>query len=540
MTDPSPAETLAVTDDPSSRDHRAIIGRDPVVAAPEVSIQDQTAYARTRVGRTLNDRWRLDDLLGVGGMASVYSATHRNGNRVAIKILHPELSGYEELKERFLEEGYAANNVAHPGVVAVYDDGISEDGGVYLVMELLEGETLQARWQRMPFAFSPRDILAIGDQILEILEAAHSKGIVHRDIKPENIFLTRDGRIKLLDFGIAHNEHSRRTRRTRAGSAMGTPAFMPPEQALGHTDRIDGRTDLWALGATLFWLVSGRFVRSEGTANEELLQAMTQPAPALRTVAPYASAEMAHVIDSALAFEKHDRFPDASAMRVAVWQACAALYSDPDPALVPLDLSVEQSAVLLPEDEVSAAASSSQSTITYRPVTRSNAPPPGAGARGSTVRSRKRLPIALAVGVALAAASTVVLVRIPGLGTARLDKASLSSHDAAFAAGTHLLTAADTEQPSKAATTWSVPLAAASSGRSTETDQLGQEQPPAVGRKPRAVQNTKRRTAQKRGALLSKAASIESASPKTSVRSYAPAGESQNRALPRDPLSRRK
>ena len=214
-------------------------------------------------------------------MASVYAATHRNGNRVAIKILHPELSVYEELKERFLDEGYAANNVAHPGVVAVHDDGTSDDGAVFLVMELLEGETLQARWQRAPFAFSPREILAIADQILDVLEAAHRKGIVHRDIKPENVFLTQDGRLKLLDFGIAHNEHTRRTHRTQAGSAMGTPAFMPPEQARGHTDQIDGRTDLWALGATLFWLASGRFVRSAETSNEELLQAMTRPAPAL-------------------------------------------------------------------------------------------------------------------------------------------------------------------------------------------------------------------------------------------------------------------
>jgi eukaryotic-like serine/threonine-protein kinase len=538
MTDASQARSNLVTDSAPSRDHRAIIGRDPAVATPEVSVRDQTAYASTRVGRTLNDRWRLDSLLGVGGMASVYAATHRNGNRVAIKILHPELSGYEELKERFLEEGYAANNVAHPGVVAVYDDGTSEDGCVYLVMELLDGETLQARWQRMPFAFSPRDILALGDQILEILEAAHSKGIVHRDIKPDNIFRTRDGRIKLLDFGIAHNEHSRRTQRTRAGSAMGTPAFMPPEQALGHADRIDGRTDLWALGATLFWLVSGRFVRTEGTANEELLQAMTQPAPALRTVAPYAPADMAHVIDGALAFEKHDRFPDASAMRVAVWQAYAALYSYPDPALVPLDSSVEESAVLLSDDEPSAAASSSQSTTTYRPVTRSNAPPPIAGAPGSTVRSRKRLPIALAVGVTLAAASTVLLVPIPGLGTARLDKASLSILDAALAAGTHSLAASDTELP-KAGTTRSAPPAAASSERLTETHQLGQKQPAAVGPRPRAIQKTQRRQAQER-AQPSKAASVESASRRTSVRSYATAAESQDPSLPRDPLSRRK
>jgi eukaryotic-like serine/threonine-protein kinase len=515
--------------DHGTRDHRAIIERDSAAAAPEVSAQDQTAYARTRVGRTLNGRWRLDSLLGVGGMASVYAATHRNGNRVAIKILHPELSGYAELKERFLEEGYAANNVAHPGVVAVYDDGISEDGGAFLVMELLDGETLQARWQRMPFAFSPRDILSIADQILEILEAAHSKGIVHRDIKPENIFLTRDGRIKLLDFGIARNEHSRRTQRTRAGSAMGTPAFMPPEQALGHADRIDGRTDLWALGATLFWLVSGRFVRTEGTANEELLQAMTQPAPRLRTVAPNASLPIARLIDTALAFERLDRFSNANAMRVAVWQACAAFDADPDPLFLPLDVSLEQAAILLPEDELAGAAPSTKPTTTYRPVTRSNGPssalPPA-----STARSGKRFTIALALGVALATASAVVLVGAPSRSpsSALLGKASLSVQDSAFAAGTRSLAALETKAAAE-------PTAELSSN----TETIGVV-PPASGVSPRALQKTPRVPARKSKAPPAKAANKAPTAAATALTPSAPATEARTPSLPRDPLGRRK
>jgi serine/threonine-protein kinase len=515
--------------DHGTRDHRALIGRDSAPSMPEVSVQDQADHARKRVGRTLNDRWHLDALLGIGGMASVYAATHRNGNRVAIKILHPELSGYGELKERFLEEGYAANNVRHSGVVAIYDDGTSEDGCVFLVMELLEGETLQARWQRMPFAFSPRDILSIANQILEVLEAAHSKGIVHRDIKPENIFLTRNGRIKLLDFGIARNEHSRRTQRTRAGSAMGTPAFMPPEQALGHGDRIDGRTDLWALGATLFWLVAGRFVRTEGTANEELLQAMTQPAPPLRTVASHASKPMARLIDTALAFDRQDRFPNASAMRVAVWQACAAFDSDPDPLFLPLDLALEEAAVLLPEGELSGAASSSKPTTTYRPVTRSNGPT-SLRSLGSTPRSGKRFTIALALGVTLAAASAVVLVGVPDRSpsAALLGKASLSVHHAALTAGARSLTAAKAraaleaaaQRPSNAETIASVP--------------------PARGPSRGALQQTRRPPARKSAAPPSKAADRESASATAPVPTPAPANDTRTPSLPRDPLGRRK
>ena len=517
--------------DKGTRDHRALIGRDSAPSMPEVSVEDQADHARKRVGRTLNDRWHLDALLGIGGMASVYAATHRNGNRVAIKILHPELSGYGELKERFLEEGYAANNVAHSGVVAIYDDGTSEDGCVYLVMELLEGDTLQARWQRMPFAFSPREILSIANQILEVLEAAHSKGIVHRDIKPENIFLTRDGRVKLLDFGIARNERSRRTQRTRAGSAMGTPAFMPPEQALGHADRIDGRTDLWALGATLFWLVSGRFVRTEGTANEELLQAMTQPAPPLRTVASHASKPMARLIDTALAFDRQDRFADASAMRAAVWQACAAFDADIEPTFLPLDVSLQQAAILLPEDELSGAASSSKPTTTYRPVTRSNGPS-SPRAPESTPSSGGRFTIALAVGVTLASASAVVLV---GLGvpdrspsSALLGKASLSVHNAALSAvarslkveKTRAALAATATPPSNAETIESVP--------------------PASDRSPRALQKTRRSPAQKSAAQPSKAANLEATAAAPPVPTSAPATDTRTPSPPRDPLVRRK
>jgi serine/threonine protein kinase len=397
---------------PAESERRAIIAPGSAATAPQASVQDQATFALTRLGRTLSDRWQLDRLLGVGGMASVYAATHRNGNRVAIKILHPELSVYPELRERFLEEGYAANNVSHPGVVAIHDDGTSEDGAVYLVMELLEGETLQARCQDEPCMFSPRDVLWIADQVLEVLEAAHAKGIVHRDIKPENIFLTRERKLKLLDFGIAHNEHSRRTHRTRAGAAMGTPAFMPPEQARGLADQIDGRTDLWALGATLFWLASGCMVRSEGTANEELLQAMTRPAPPLESVAPFAPLALQRVIDTALAFDKGERFATASSMRVAVWEACAVLDADAATTLPPLDMSVEQAAVLLPDNDSTANAFSGEPAGSYPPVT--TTPTPSSPAAGSKKRSWKRQLAAFAIPAGASAATMSVLLVLDG------------------------------------------------------------------------------------------------------------------------------
>src|ERR1019366_956817 len=216
--------------------------------------------AHLRVGSTLRDKWRLDVLIGVGGMASVYAATHRNGSRAAVKLLHPELMLHSEVRARFLREGYAANAVGHDGCVKVIDDDTAEDGALYLVTELLDGETLEDRRVRAGGKLSEDEVLSIADQLLDVLAAAHEKGGVHRDIKPENIFVTRAGQVKVLDFGIARlRELSTKSTATKTGTTMGTPVYMPPEQALGQWDHVDGRSDLWAVGATMFHLLTGRF-----------------------------------------------------------------------------------------------------------------------------------------------------------------------------------------------------------------------------------------------------------------------------------------
>ncbi|HKQ68278.1 MAG TPA: protein kinase [Polyangiaceae bacterium] len=281
------------------------------------SDDDLTRRAKARVGRLIRDRWRLDSLVGVGGMAAVYAATHRNGKRVALKLLHAELSTSAEIKQRFVDEGYAANRVGHPGAVSVIDDDISDDGAAFLVMDLLDGETLEARLRRST-PLSPKEVLPIIDDLLDVLASAHAQGVVHRDIKPDNIFLTSDGVVKLLDFGIARMEQPGRPRTTQSGATMGTPCFMPPEQARGHWEDLDGRTDLWAVGATMFIAFTGHQVHEAATPNEELLLAMTTPAVSLRTRAPNLPDEVIDVVDRALAFEKVDRWADARAMQAAV------------------------------------------------------------------------------------------------------------------------------------------------------------------------------------------------------------------------------
>ncbi|MCU0657900.1 MAG: serine/threonine protein kinase [Polyangiaceae bacterium] len=212
------------------------------------------ARARSRIGRLLRDKWKLERLLGVGGMAAVYAATHRNGSKAAVKVLHLELSLDPKMRERFLREGYVANTVDHPGAVRVLDDDRDDDGSVFLVMELLDGESLEARQARLGGHLPPEEALLLMDQLLAVLAAAHARGIVHRDIKPENLFLRTDSELKLLDFGIARLRDNSASA-TRTGMTMGTPAFMAPEQALGQSERIGPPSDLWAVGATLFSLL---------------------------------------------------------------------------------------------------------------------------------------------------------------------------------------------------------------------------------------------------------------------------------------------
>jgi len=280
-----------------------------------------TRRARERIGTVLREKWTLERLLGVGGMAAVYAVRHRNGKLGAVKLLHLDISRDREWRQRFLREGYVANRIGHPGVVSVLDDDTTDDGSVFLVMELLDGEPANARAAARPEQrLEASEVARIAVEVLDVLAAAHDQGIVHRDIKPENLFLTREGPVKVLDFGIARmREHPADGAVTRTGATMGTPAYMPPEQALGDTGCIDERTDIWALGATMFNLLTGRYVHEADTANKLLLAAMTRPAPPVRSFRPDLPHELAAIVDRALAFDQKDRFQSAREMQQALW-----------------------------------------------------------------------------------------------------------------------------------------------------------------------------------------------------------------------------
>ena len=273
------------------------------------------------IGTVLHDKWHIDAKIARGGVATVYRATHRQGQLAAIKIMHAEYARNDEVRKRFLREGYAANKVGHRGVVRVLDDDVTSDGSAYIVMELLHhGELLEDKRLRLGGRLAIPEAVDVCHQVLDVLAVAHEKGIIHRDIKPENIFVLDDGTVKVLDFGIAHlKELARQQEATATGMLLGTPEYMSPEQVLGKRGHIDAQTDVYAVGATLFTLLSGETVHVHETLNALLVATASRQARSLASVEfkelPRA---LITVVDKALALEKPRRWATARAMQLAL------------------------------------------------------------------------------------------------------------------------------------------------------------------------------------------------------------------------------
>jgi serine/threonine protein kinase len=209
--------------------------------------------------------YQITKLLAEGGMGAVYLAEHPAiGRRVAVKVLLPEVASDAEMVRRFFNEARAAHAIRHPGIVEILDFGTLPDGASYIVMELLEGESLGARLQRVG-RLAPENAVDFAAQAAAALGAAHAQGIVHRDLKPDNLFLVADERVpghelvKVLDFGIAklsRGPNGAGSFKTRTGVLMGTPVYMSPEQCLG-TKEVDHRSDIYSLGIILFQMLAG-------------------------------------------------------------------------------------------------------------------------------------------------------------------------------------------------------------------------------------------------------------------------------------------
>jgi eukaryotic-like serine/threonine-protein kinase len=290
---------------------------------------EETIGAAARVGSTLHGKWRFDALIDVGGMAAVYAATHSSGARGAIKILHPHAPLTPEVACTFLRDG-------HPNAVRVLEDHVDDDGNICVVMELLEGATFRECAEAEGGKLAPSRVLCLIDPVLDGLAALHEAGIVHRDIKPENLFLTNDGQVKILDFGLASlcepTSESRST--SLAGQVMGTPEFMSPEQARGR-GVVNAQSDLWSVGATAFTLLSGEFVHREASLPELLTSVFASPARSLSMALPDAHPALVELVDRALERRLTDRWKDAPTMQAAGRAAFLAMYGMPLSSVAP-------------------------------------------------------------------------------------------------------------------------------------------------------------------------------------------------------------
>lgn len=277
----------------------------------------ETATFAARVGTVIKGKWTIDRLLGVGGMAAVYAASHRNGKRVALKILHASLATDPIVCERFLREAYVSNKVNHSAAVQVMDDDVTEQGEPFLIMDLLDGETVRDAWKKAGRTMPIGRALQICERIADCLASCHAVGIVHRDLKPANVFITHEGEIKLIDFGVAQMRALGRET-SAAGTAFGTPAYMSPEQAMGLVDQLDGRSDLFSLGAMLHALTTGHRINAGRTEQEALRMAATKPVPSVALLAPHLSADLIRTIDKSLSWDRKSRFKDAREMQAAL------------------------------------------------------------------------------------------------------------------------------------------------------------------------------------------------------------------------------
>jgi len=311
------------------------------------------------VGTTIAGKYRLVRLIGKGGMGAVYEARHLEiGKRVAIKLMRPEFATEADVVERFRREARAASATGHTGILQIHDIGI--DGGRhFMVMDLLEGETLDALLRRQG-RIEPRESVRIMIDVLGALSAVHEKGIVHRDIKPENIFIARDDlgdHVKILDFGISRRiDGGEETKRlTSTGMVLGTPYYLSPEQARGRSD-VDARVDVYACGVMLYQMLSGKLPYNGETIASLFYEILSGNAPRLESLGVELPEGLADVVHAAMAPDRDHRWHTSADLRDAL-----TAYQDPGGGTKPMfGAKAPPRPVMLPPTPMTATGGSTQ------------------------------------------------------------------------------------------------------------------------------------------------------------------------------------
>jgi serine/threonine-protein kinase len=436
-------------------------------------------------------QYRVTGVLGKGGMGTVYSAQHTLLDRLAaVKVLLPKLSREQEMVTRFFNEARAATAIRHPGIVAVYEYGRTDDGSAFIVMEYLEGETLRERCKGTRLRWSTA--LAFVRQIAGALGAAHAKGIVHRDLKPDNIFLVPDPevpggeRIKLLDFGIARlagpvpSGH-----KTQTGTLMGTPLYMAPEQCRGVT--VDSRADIYSLGCILFELCTGQPPFSGEGEGDLFVAHIREKPPTIASLASGVPKEIEDLVQRMLAKAPADRVQTASELIKLIDAAKAAIgrlgRSGSYPALAPLVVTDEDGDVDDDGDGDGARDSSTSADLQE---------PAGAGValtlpeRSSSRRSRRDAvsgPLPVTVEQQSAAPAAPTAAAAPTMAAAQRVAAAATVAEAATVAAAQTGAGASTVAVAPARPGRSLLETTLSSGIAVREDSLEDVEPPPRGRR---------------------------------------------------------
>jgi serine/threonine-protein kinase len=277
------------------------------------------------VNTTIDDKYRIDGIIGVGGMGVVYRAEHTKiGRQVALKMLLPEYIVYPDLVARVEREARTAGQIDHPNVVSIVDLGSTNEYGPYIAMELLRGQELATTVEKAGGRLDAAEAVDIMRQVLAGLEAAHRKNVIHRDLKPENIFLAQqeDGNrtVKVLDFGISKlRDDSQLSSLTRTGTVMGTPQFMAPEQAAGTRDQ-DSRIDLYAAGAVLYAVLCNGLPYEAENYNLLINEILNKPPIPILSRNPTVDPRLAAIVMRAIAKKPDQRYQSARAMAEALTQ----------------------------------------------------------------------------------------------------------------------------------------------------------------------------------------------------------------------------
>ena len=287
-------------------------------------------YLHDRLVAAVGDHYLIEEELGRGGMAAVFRALDvRLNRRVAIKLLPPELAFNASVRSRFLREAQMAAQLTHPNIVPIFTVD-ERDNLVYFVMALVEGESLAKRIGRVG-AMPIEQVRTIAGDVADALDYAHRQGVVHRDIKPDNILLDRaTGRPMVTDFGIARAA-AEESRLTVTGMAVGTPAYMSPEQAMGERD-VDGRSDIYSLGIVAYQMLAGETPFKATNTPSMLMKHVSEPPAPLRSRRADVPASLASAVERALAKRPEDRWRSAAEMRDAFLErTMARVYPAPPP-----------------------------------------------------------------------------------------------------------------------------------------------------------------------------------------------------------------